>query len=223
MEHFFCVFFSLELLIRFCAFQSKRDCSKDAWFVFDSCLVFVMVLDTWIISFITQILADGATANNVANANSALPNIGILCMARLLRLTCMARMARLLRSCPELFVLLKGMAVAVWSVFFILVLLFVGLYVFGIAFVQLLSGEELGMLYFFDVLLAMHNLWLYGALLEDQITMSNKICSNSLGCCLLFDLFMLFVALTVMNMFVGVLCEVVSAVASSEKEEMTLT
>ena len=44
-------------------------------------------------------------------------------LVRLLRLTRMARMARLLRAMPELLVLIKGMVVAMRSVFFTLCLL----------------------------------------------------------------------------------------------------
>merc|ERR1712151_1209243 len=40
---------------------------------------------------------------------------------------------------------------------------------------------------------------------------------------LLFFLFVLLASLTVMNMLIGVLCEVVSAVAATEKEEMLVT
>jgi len=57
----------------------------------------------------------------------------------------------------------------------------------------------------------------------DEIShLMNAIEPAGLGYMLLLDVFILVAALTVMNMLVGVLCEVVSAVAASEKEELSL-
>ena len=42
-EHFFCVYFTAEILIRFLAFRRKQNCCRDSWFVFDSILVTFMV------------------------------------------------------------------------------------------------------------------------------------------------------------------------------------
>ena len=42
VENLFCVYFSVELAIRFAAFRYKRNCMKDSWFVFDSVLVALM-------------------------------------------------------------------------------------------------------------------------------------------------------------------------------------
>merc|ERR1719316_1379758 len=108
------------------------------------------------------IMSGGGGGGNRAS----LGNASILRMARLLRLTRMARMARLLRAMPELMVLLKGMAAAARSVFFTLVLLLGLLYVFAIAFTQLLEGEDVGALFFSDVARSMRTLWLYATLLD---------------------------------------------------------
>lgn len=43
VENIFCVYFVIELALRFGAFRYKRDCFKDAWFCFDSLLVALMV------------------------------------------------------------------------------------------------------------------------------------------------------------------------------------
>ena len=43
MENLFCVYFCVELGFRFGAFKQKKNCAKDAWFVFDSVLVGLMV------------------------------------------------------------------------------------------------------------------------------------------------------------------------------------
>merc|ERR1719387_2863508 len=38
VENCFCAFFTSELFIRFTAFENKRNCARDAWFVFDATL-----------------------------------------------------------------------------------------------------------------------------------------------------------------------------------------
>merc|ERR1719159_487672 len=95
-------------------------------------LVTLMIFETWVMTIIYLIIGTG-------NDNSGLGNASILRLVRLLRLTRMARMARLLRAMPELMILVKGIFVATRSVFFTLCLLFIVIYVFGIAFTQLVG------------------------------------------------------------------------------------
>merc|ERR1719198_1102302 len=99
-----------------------------------------MVGETWIMSVI-MLAAGGGGSSGMGNAS-------ILRLFRLLRLSRMARMVRLLRAMPELMVLIKGMVVAMRSVFFTLCLLAGIIYVFGIMFVQLLKGTTHGDNYF---------------------------------------------------------------------------
>merc|ERR1719460_1575072 len=65
----------------------------------------------------------------------------------------------------------------------------------------------------------MNTLWLYGTLLAEINILSKALQTYNIWVVLLLDLFILVASLTVMNMLIGVLCEVVSAVASAEKEE----
>ena len=48
VENLFCTYFFSEVFIRFMAFEEKARCLRDRWFVFDSLLVFFMVLETWV-------------------------------------------------------------------------------------------------------------------------------------------------------------------------------
>eukprot|EP00441_Pelagodinium_beii_P023551 CAMPEP_0197659732 /NCGR_PEP_ID=MMETSP1338-20131121/48853_1 /TAXON_ID=43686 ORGANISM="Pelagodinium beii, Strain RCC1491" /NCGR_SAMPLE_ID=MMETSP1338 /ASSEMBLY_ACC=CAM_ASM_000754 /LENGTH=244 /DNA_ID=CAMNT_0043236795 /DNA_START=70 /DNA_END=801 /DNA_ORIENTATION=+ len=98
MEHLFCIYFTAEWIIRFCAFKNKCDCLWDAWFVFDSIMVILMVGETWVLLIVMQ--AMGMTGG------SPFGNASILRLFRLLRL---ARLLRMLRSLPELMILIKGM------------------------------------------------------------------------------------------------------------------
>merc|ERR1719329_1016455 len=106
------------------AFEKKRNGLKDSWFVFDSILVFMMAMETWVLTLV--MLAMGG-----AGGSSPLGNASIL---RLFRLARLSRMARMLRSMPELLILIKGMVAAMRSVGFVLLLQIIMMYVFSIAF-----------------------------------------------------------------------------------------
>jgi len=210
-ENFFCSYFFGEWLFRYLSFKRKRDGCRDPWFVFDSALVFMMVGETWIMTIV--MLAMGATDG------SAMGDASILRLFRLLRLSRMARMARLLRAMPELLVLIKGMFVAMRSVFFTLFLLSGILYIFGIGFVQLMKGTPSGDELFPNVPAAMNSLLLQG-ILPDEAAMVEQVGEDG-GVYKAIVLFYIVLAgLCVMNMLVGVLCEVVSVVSSVEKESM---
>jgi hypothetical protein len=112
------------------------------------------------------------------------------------------------------------MKAAMRSVFFTLLLLTIIMYIFAIAFVQLApEGGYIKSEYFEAVPSSMYTLLLYGVLLDNVGTLTKALGGEPVLLCL-FLLFILIGALTVMNMLVGVLCEVVSAVASTEQEEM---
>mmetsp|Transcript_28798 Transcript_28798/g.61193 ORF Transcript_28798/g.61193 Transcript_28798/m.61193 type:complete len:641 (+) Transcript_28798:83-2005(+) len=213
MEQFFCLYFTMEWFIRFKAFKRKRNGLRDGWFTFDSILVFMMVMETWVMNAILT-LSGGSGGGGLGG------NASILRLFRLLRLS---RMARMLRSMPELMILIKGMVSAMRSVFFVMCLLIIIMYVFAIAFTQLSAETIMGAKYFDSVGMSMYSLLVYGTLLDNLAAVCNEIGRESGVCLLLFGFFVLLAALTVMNMLIGVLCEVVSAVASTEKEEMVVT
>jgi hypothetical protein len=212
-ENAFCVYFTFEWWVRFCSFKDKRNCIKDAWFCFDTCLVAIMVAETWILNLIMMLVGGGG--------GGALGNASVLKLFRLVRLTRMARMAKLLRAIPELIILIKGIAVASRSVVFTLLLLVVILYFFAIVFRQLTDDSEVGLEFFPSVPAAMNSLLLDGVL-PDQAAIIRSCIDDSWILGMLILLFVLLATLTVMNMLVGVLCEVVSVVSSVEKEELTV-
>lgn len=144
-------------------------------------------------------------------------------LVKLLRLSRIARMARLMRCMPELMVLIKGMATATRSVLFTLLLLGVNVYIFAIAFVQLLMETQVGQEHFNTVPKAMYTLIVRGALMDNIGAISDTIGDESIIIGMLFYVFVLVASLTILNMLIGVLCEVVSAVASVEKEAMTIS
>jgi len=214
-ENLFCGFFTFEWLTRWMSFKRYSYACKDNWFVFDSGMVFLMVMETWVLGMFILVFY-GGSLNNMGDTS-------MLRIARLLRLSRMCRMARLLRSCPELSVMLTGLFAAARSVFFTLVLLFVILFVFGIAFTQIAvtASKKLSEEAFPRVFDSMYYLMLHGTLLLSSDLKAADITKEG-GSVLtvIFWFFILISAILLMNMLIGVLCELVTSVAAKEKEEM---
>lgn len=143
-------------------------------------------------------------------------------MLRLLRLARLSRLARMLRSMPELLILCKGMASAMHTVIFVLILLFILMYVFAIAFCSLLRGKPAGDKYFPNMQQAIYYLVVGGTFLDDLRNIADQIGADDSIAAVLFFVFVVLSALMVMNLLIGVLCEVVSAVAETEKEDMLM-
>lgn len=212
-ENFFCGYFTLELLFRFGAFNGKRNCLSDMWFVFDSTLVSLMVLETWFLP-ICMLMAGVGSGSGI--------NVSMLRLVRMVRLLRVSRLARLLKAIPELVVLIKGIMAATRSVsvFFLLWLLII--YVFAIVFTQLTDDTALGDQYFETVPDAMNTLLLDGILPETSALISNVVRASKWY----WPIIMLFITLasiTVMYMLVGVLVDVVGVIAAAEKEGMMVT
>jgi len=214
VENFFCAFFTLELLIRYMAFRRSIYCLKDFWFVFDFALVLGMILETWVLSVV--VLATG-----LAHNGGGVGNLSLLRMARLVKVCRMARMARLLRSVPELVMIVKGMGVAFRSVSFFGLLAVMILYVFSVALRQLTKDSEVGDQHFPSVPRSMGYLLLDG-MLPIYAPIIKEVSADKPYLWPVMLLFVLLASVTVLNMLVGVLTEVVRTVASAEKEAMTV-
>lgn len=230
IENIFCFYFTAEVLIRFLGYRKKIFCLQDAWFVFDFLLVACMVLETWVMAVIMA-------AQDSEGGSSFLSNFSALRLLRLLRLT---RIARLMRSVPELMTLVKGMVSAARAVGFILLFLILVMYVFGIIFVSIVGDpdeypwdppgddDDPSCEFMFGTLEdAMMSLFTYGVLGDNLNPAVAEILAYPKGEAkwngiLLFWLFFLFFAIssmTLLNMLIGVLCEVVNQTSSEEKEE----
>jgi hypothetical protein len=208
----FCFYFTFELLTRFGAFRRKRDCLKDASFIMDTCLVLQDVIETWLITiYVAATDSGGGTP----------AKLGIFRVLRMVKLFRMARAVRLMRALPEIAILVKGIGIATRSVFFTLFLLFIIIYVFAVVFRQLTDGSEIGSKYFQNVPHAINSLLLDGVL-PDNAAIVNDLSEANWYLWPLIMFFILLASLTVMNMLVGVLVEVVGAVAESEKEGLAV-
>lgn len=215
VDNLFCGFFFAELLVRFLAFERKWNCRLDHWFVFDSVLVTVAVLETWVMHFVE--LASGVTTASLTGRSG--PMLRLLRMARLART---ARMARLLRAVPELMIMFKGMRVACKAVTSTIFLLAIIIYVFALCMRQLTVDTSLAETHFPSVPSSMGLLLLRGTLpdVADFVydLSGSHILLGSIGLC-----FVLLTVLVVLNMLAGVLVNVVLIVADLEKEEADAT
>lgn len=213
MEQFFCFFFVFEIIVRFLSFQHKVSCFRDAWFVFDTALVCLQIVDTWIIGLIMHI---------DPSSTGGSPGVGLLRLVRLVRLSRLIRLAKLLTSMPELMILVKGLGASLRSVFFTLVLLFLVLYTFGILTRQLARDSDVGNTYFPSVPMAMYVLLFRGCFLDNPTSVMDDLHNFNGWFSLLFLIFILLAPLTILNMLIGVLCEAVVCVADSEREEIAI-
>jgi len=219
MENVFCVYFTGEVIIRFLAYQNKCDCFTDAWFVFDGILVTLMVLETWFFPLLCAI--------DIFCMAGGLSNLSVLRLLRLLRIS---RMARLMKKVPELMIIIKGLIASFRSVGCTAILQVLILYVWSILFVSeyhekedLTDGESVES-YFGTMGKSMFSLFIYGTVLDDVTACADAIRGTDnifmLG---LFIAFILISSFTILNMLIGILCEVVSATADSEQTKAAET
>jgi hypothetical protein len=214
MENIFCIYFTFEVVVRFIGFKSKHPCSiiKDKWFMFDGTLVTMMVLETWIFP--------------VFGIGGALSQLSVLRLLRLLRIS---RMARLMKKVPELMIIIKGLIASFRSVSCTAILQVLILYVWSILFVSEYhekgpDDEEEIASYFGTMGKSMFSLFIYGTVLDDVTACTDAIRgTENVFMLSLFIVFILISSFTILNMLIGILCEVVSATAESEKTKAVET
>ncbi|CAJ1397715.1 unnamed protein product [Effrenium voratum] len=223
VENAFCTYFTLEVICRFLAFRKFRYCFIDAWFVFDLTLVIFMVLETWVLALI-ELASGGFNAGG-----GVLSNLSSFRLLRLLRLT---RVARLMRFFPELLTLVKGMVRAMQSVGFILLFMVVVTYVFAIVFTSQLgewdyvppadaedpTAKEL----FGDMGSSMMTLFTNGVLVDDLTFTLTEIRKEILALMWAFMVFIIISGMTLLNMLIGVLCQVIEDSSREEAEARQL-
>jgi len=217
MENLFSFYFTIEVVIRFIAYRKKKDCIFDGWFVFDSILVTFMVVETWILP--------------IFGSGGPLSQLSVLRLLRLLRIT---RMARLMRSMPDLVLIVKGMVAALRTVSCTGILLLLLIYVWAILFTsEFHQGanededvpEDDPAVFFGTMGKSMFALFVMGTILDDvtactnQIRVTSSTGSKNLHYLALFIVFVLISSFTILNMLIGVICEVVSATKEGEQHK----
>ncbi|CAK0863069.1 unnamed protein product [Prorocentrum cordatum] len=210
VENLFCTFFCFELFVRFMAFQVKLHVFKDSWFMFDFVIVFFMAFETWGLSFLVWVTNGALTASSSSTS--------VLRVVRLFRLTRAPRVARLLKSVPEMMVIVHGIVIVARTVVVIGCLLALIIYTFAIVFTQLAKGTELESTLCPDMMTTMKTL-LIGGIFPDIEPTIDAMADEHFLFGLFFFVFVLLAYVMIMNMLIGVLVEVISVVAAVEKEK----
>jgi len=170
-----------------------------------------MVWENWVMVLIFLVKGSAPSGGSGSKTSS------ILRIFRIFRLSRVARTARLLNSIPELMILAKGILIAVRSVLSILFLLTLVIYIFAIVFTQLLSGTPVGAGKFDFVPQSMNFLLLQVLCGFDKEFIQSLLATGAVYY-VLFLMFLLLTSLTIMNMLIGILCDVVRCVADVEKD-----
>jgi len=207
-ELFFCVFYVVEGIIRVEAFEYRTDIFKDRMTTFDLVLVIVQITDI--------------TMNEVSYAlgmESSGEGLKLLKTLRLMRLT---RTAKLVKRFPELMALLGGMIAAMRAVSWTLVLLLAELFTFGLVF-RVQAGTPLDLEdenSWDSVLSSMTVLMCAGSFLDgiyEVITVNVPT-----GLLPLFVLHILLSHFCLMHVLIGIICEIVGVVNTSQMEHRTM-
>jgi len=206
MENLFCFYFCFELAVRFCAYRHKRSCLTDLWFVFDALLLILMVGETWLLPL--YLFTKGDDGKSTGRGGWS-----VLRLARLLRLIRVARIA------PEVMILVKGFLTALKAVFFTMLLLIVIVYVFAIIFKTQSVGDPQLEKIFPDVFRAAWVLILQGVFMDGPTEVLEKIRVNSYPLTGVFFVFIALSSFTIMNMLIGILCNVIGRVTDSEASD----
>eukprot|EP00913_Durusdinium_trenchii_P021066 g19797.t1 len=183
------------------------------WFVFDAILVLNMVVETWLLPILILTSSSDDLGNTI--------DVSMLRMLRLVKLTRLSRITRLLRAVPELAIIVKAIGLSARSVTVFFALWLVLIYVFAITLRQLTSGTDFGQSYFSSVPDAMDTLLLDG-ILADYAPLAHAVPNGHPIEWILIIFFVLLASITIMYMLVGVLVEVVGALAHAEKESITV-
>lgn len=206
VENMLCVYYVLELAVRFAAFASKRVAFKDPAYVFDCVLVVVMVLELWVLTTLFP---------GLSNVGS----LGFLRLTRIWRVLRVARVARLARACPEIMVIIDGMRLAMRSVVFTLLTLVAVIYIFAVVFrhLSLDTSLETESGYFASVTDSMFTLTAMGLYTENIDELLAALRQEGILYVFLFATYLFVCTHTIMNFMVAVLCQVVGSLASRER------
>jgi len=184
------------------------DVSRRSWNIFDFVLVGLMLFET-------------IPSHLSSQGFPTLPSMSYLRLLRLLRIV------RALRMVPELAMMVKSMLAAMRSVSMTAVLGFGIFYVFAILFTQ--WAQRIGVRTDCDGIECVHVS--FGTIPKTFITLMQILCFDntfsvirsvmdlSLTYGLMLILFIMLAAFTVLNMLIGVICEIVSVTNEGEREK----
>jgi len=213
INNLFCIAFVFEIAIRFMAFRCTKYAITNAGFVFDSALILLMVWETWISGLVQDFLQKQQASTG------GLRSASVLRIFRIFRLLRVARIARLLRTVPEVAILIKGMGQATRSMVVTLTILMLVIYLFAILLTQLLTGTALAEKgHPLSRVMSAMNFMLTQVLCGFDTEIFDELLSVGVSFYVLWLAFVVLAQFTIMNMLIGILCDVVNGAAESQKE-----
>eukprot|EP00929_Paragymnodinium_shiwhaense_P115185 TRINITY_DN83881_c0_g1_i1.p1 TRINITY_DN83881_c0_g1~~TRINITY_DN83881_c0_g1_i1.p1 ORF type:complete len:737 (-),score=199.93 TRINITY_DN83881_c0_g1_i1:145-2355(-) len=220
VENIFCAFFSFELAVRFMSLRKTVLILKDHWMLFDGALVFLMIWEVWAMPCIASLSEKGI---------DALAGTSMLRMVKLVRLTRVSRLLRLLRMIPEMTMLCKGIVLAMRGAIVSLVMMTLIAYMFAVLLAQLSKDADDEREYYMhstdywsSVPLALMTV-MVAAIVPDLHTIIAELAEEDTVKFVFFLIYLFLVGVTLLNMFVGVMVQVVWVTSSMEKEEYLTT
>ncbi|KAK3273196.1 hypothetical protein CYMTET_18553 [Cymbomonas tetramitiformis] len=209
VENIFCFLFTFELGVRVLAYRQPTYFFTDPvlrnWNLFDFTLVSMMIIETWVLALV------GGAAD--------LSSLSILRLLRLLRIS------RVFRLVPELGMMVKSMAAAVRSVSSTFVLTIGIMYVFGIILTQWgkeseVVEDEISMVEMFGSIPDSFLTLMQVLVFDDTFSLIRACMHVEAYVGWLLIIFIIVGSFTILNMLIGVLCEVVANTCSEEKEKI---
>jgi len=211
-ENAFCVYFFLELLVRFGAFRNKRDCFRDFWFTFDLFILCVMIFETWVLVLLMWL--------SVWDPNDGGHGASLFRLARLLRLCRIAKVTKVVLAMPELVVLVRGLIVGCRAATSSLTFIGVIVYVFAVIFRQLARDTALEAKFFGSIPDSMSTLLLTSVLPDHSDYFTEDFAEEPFYFGLLYFFFIILIAYVVLNLLVGVFVNVAIMVSTHDQEEI---
>jgi len=216
MDNFFCFFFSMEIILRIAAYRNPLSFFFDpelrVWNVFDLFLVVFLLGETWALPMMFK----------------SKPDLPALSAMRILR---MLRMVRVLRMVPELAMMVRSLVAAIRSVSTTFVLAVGIMYIFAIILTQWAKTHEQVEICDPEVP-GMPKKCIeaaFGSIAKSFLTLMQILCFDAsfaliravlkerIPYGLLLIVFILIAAFTVLNMLIGVVCQIVANTSASER------
>jgi len=224
ISQFFNAYFFLEWLVRFLAFRRCRDAANDGWLKFDTFLVVTMLLDSWVLMVILHLVSEdgGSEKHKVTIPTQPF---------RVLRILKLTRMAKLINNLPELVVMIKGLFRSCRAIVATIILVLLMNYVWAIILHMILKNHDdlnqrlnrQSLMDFTSVGSSMWILLMDGTLMLDNAAplMTELIYDPNFAVFLsgiLFIFYSLISALLLLQILIGVLCDVVSRVNHEQRD-----
>ena len=213
LETVFLVMFTVELALRFLV--HGKSCLGSGWVCFDGFLVFV----TWL-NAIIELFAKEDSPSQVASA---------LIVLRILRLAKLARVVRLVAHARPLWLLVSGLAGSMITMVYTFMIIFVALYIFACAVLELISKDLLLRAEDedFDQLVQQH----FPDLFTTLLTLAQFVTCDSVAgiylpfiakkpviCTSLFVILIMVVTVALMNLVTAVIVEAAIAQSNGERD-----